>query len=265
MTHPESECTSLLVALSLLLGSSAGAQDSQKAPDDVAKGWTVLLGSSHGLDAWKSPRTNWEEVASVSMDPKNSRKLVAESATVAGAGASKGVFYNGPGGMGSNLVTKETFGDVEVHVEFNIPKGSNAGVKLEGVYEIQIYDSFGVKTLKGSDSGGIYPRAELLPTYHHIDDGYPPRTNASRPPGEWQTLDITFRTPRFDANGKKTENARFVKVVLNGQVVQDDVALPCATGNNWHGKEHPTGPILLQGDHGAVAFRNVKVRALDGQ
>jgi hypothetical protein len=208
-----------------------------------------------GFDAWKSPRTNWEEVASVSIDPKNARKLDAQSG--------KGIFYNGPGGRGSNLVTKESFGDVEVHVEFNIPKGSNAGVKLEGVYEIQIYDSFGVKTLKGSDCGGIYPRAELLPTYHHIDDGYPPRTNASLPPGEWQTLDITFRAPRFDANGKKSENARFVKVVLNGQVVHDNVELLYSTGHAWHGKEQPTGPILLQGDHGAVAFRNVKVRTLE--
>jgi hypothetical protein len=257
MTHPASGRTSLLVAMIFLLCSSSQAQGVRKTPDDSDRVWTVLLGSSGGLDAWKSPRTNWEEVGGVSVDPKNARKFVGESG--------KGVFYNGPGGMGSNLVTRETFGDVEVHVEFNIPKGSNSGVKLAGVYEIQNYDRFGVKKLKGSDSGGIYPRAELLPTYHHIDDGTPPRTNASRPPGEWQTLDITFRAPRFDANGKKTENARFVKVVLNGQVVQEDVGLLYATGHAWHGKEHPTGPILLQGDHGAVAFRNMKVRALNGQ
>jgi hypothetical protein len=244
-----------LVISSLVIGSILHAQAPTK-DDGASEAWTVLLGSE-GFGAWKTPRTNWEEAGGVAVDPKNARKFVGTPG--------KGVYYNGPGGLGSNLVTKEKFGDVEVHVEFNVPKGSNAGVKLEGVYEIQIYDSYGVKTLKGSDSGGIYPRAELLPTYHHIDDGYPPKTNASRPPGEWQTLDITFRAPRVDAAGKKTENARCVKVVLNGQVVQDDVSLLYPTGNNWHGKEQPTGPILLQGDHGAVAFRNVKVRPLSGR
>src|SRR5215203_4722863 len=96
------------------------------------------------------------------------------------------------------LVTRECFGDVEAHLEFMVPKGSNSGVKFEGVYEIQIFDSYGAKDVKASYSGGVYPRAELLPRYHHIDEGYPPRVNASRPPGEWQTLDVVFRAPRFD-------------------------------------------------------------------
>src|SRR5207249_1277417 len=106
----------------------------------------------------------------------------------------------------------------EAHVEFLIPKGSNSGVKFQGLYEIQIYDSWGVKDLKGSDNGGIYPRAEMEPRYHHIEKGTPPRTNASRPPGEWQTLDVVFQAPRFDSRGKKIAYARFVKVTLNGQV-----------------------------------------------
>ena len=107
-----------------------------------------------------------------------------------------------------------------------------------------------------------FPRAEMLPKYHHIDEGYPPKTNAAKPPGTWQTLDILFRAPRFDASGKKVANARFVKVTLNGQVVQDDLEVPCPTGNNWRNPEHPTGALLLQGDHGPVAFRNVRVRRL---
>jgi hypothetical protein len=143
-----------------------------------------------------------------------------------------------------------------------IPKSSNSGVKLQGLYEIQIYDSHGVKKPKASDCGGIYPRAEMEPVYHHIDAGVPPRVNAARPAGEWQTLDITFRAPRFDAAGKKVANARFVRVVLNGQVVHDDVELRTPTGNNWRTKEVARGPLLLQADHGPVAFRNVRVRPL---
>jgi hypothetical protein len=130
-----------------------------------------------------------------------------------------------------------------------------------GLYEIQIFDSHGKKELTGSDCGGIYPRGEQQPKYHTIDKGVPPRVNAARPAGEWQTLDITFRAPRFDADGKKTVDARFVKVVLNGQVIHENEAVHYPTGSAWRlAKEVPRGPLLLQADHGPVAFRNVRVR-----
>jgi hypothetical protein len=225
---------------------------SQAAPT-VGDGWTELLGS-RGLDAFKGTIAGWEVVAATSLNPDSPKGLVGTPGA--------GVVFNGRGGRAPNLVTKQEFGDVEVRVEFMIPKGSNSGVKLEAVYEIQIFDSFGVEKVTASHSGGIYPRAELLPRYHHIDEGYPPRVNAAKPPGEWQTLEIAFRAPRFDPDGNKTANARFVKVVLNGQVVQDDVEVPCPTGNNWRNKEKPTDPLLLQGDHGPIAFRSVRVRPL---
>jgi 3-keto-disaccharide hydrolase len=111
--------------------------------------------------------------------------------------------------------------------------------------------------------GGIYPRAEMLPRYHHIDEGIPPRTNAAKKAGEWQTLDIVFRAPRFDGEGKKIKNARFDKVVLNGQAIHEGVEVKTPTGHAWKQKEVPRGPLLLQGDHGPVAFRNVRVRELE--
>ena len=74
-----------------------------------------------------------------------------------------------------------------------IPNHSNSGVKLEGVYEIQIFDSWQVDKPTGADCGGIYPRAEQKPQYHHIDDGVPPLVNAAKKSGEWQTLEIVFR------------------------------------------------------------------------
>jgi hypothetical protein len=128
------------------------------------------------------------------------------------------------------------------------------------LYEIQIVDSWGVRKPTGSDCGGIYPRAELKPKYHHIDQGVPPRTNAAKRAGEWQTLDLIFLAPRFNAKGKKIRNARFVKVVLNGKVIHADVELKTPTGHAWHQKEIPTGPLLLQADHGPVAFRHVRIR-----
>jgi hypothetical protein len=243
MSHSSTLSRWLLVAL-----LATGLVPDRTLADD--EGWIDLS----ALQAWKPPTGAWAVVGGVALDPKNPRYLVAKPGS--------GVIYNGPSGRTTNLISKQAFGDVEVHVEFLVPKGSNSGVKLEGVYEIQIYDSWGVKKPKASDCGGIYPRAELLPRYHHIDDGYPPRTNACRPPGQWQTLDITFRAPRFDASGKKVANARFVKVVLNGQTIHEDVEVPTPTGNNWRNKETPTGPILLQADHGPVAFRNIRAQPL---
>ena len=89
---------------------------------------------------------------------------------------------NGATGKTQNLLSQQDFQDVEAHFEFLIPKGSNSGVKFEGLYEIQIADSFGVAKPTASHSGGIYPRAEMLPRYHHIDDGMPPRVTRPEPP-----------------------------------------------------------------------------------
>lgn len=207
-----------------------------------------------GLDSWVAPIEGWETVASVGLDPNDAKKLAVESGS--------GVIYNGPTGRGKNLISKESFGDVEVHLEFNVPKGSNSGIKFQSVYEVQIFDSYGsTKKPSGSDCGGVYPRSEDKPKYQHIDEGYAPKVNACMPPGEWQTLDITFLAPRFDASGKKIECAR-ITAVLNGKKVQDNLEVHSPTGANWRAKEKTTGPILLQADHGPVAFRNVKARRL---
>ena len=106
----------------------------------------------------------------------------------------------------------------------------------------------------------MYPRAELKPKYHHIDQGFPPLVNGARPPGQWQSLELSFQAPRFDGAGKKVANARFVKVTLNGRVVQADLEVPTPTGHAWTTTERPTGPLFFQGDHGAVALRKIRIR-----
>lgn len=224
------------------------------AADD---GWIDLSSNARAREGWQKLKEDWRIAGSVALDAKNPRKLVSEPGD--------GILVNDVKGRAHDLLTRQKLGDAEVHVEFLIPKGSNSGVKMMGLYEIQIFDSYGKKKLTGADCGGIYPRAEMSPTYHHIDDGIAPKVNAARPPGEWQTLDIAFRAPRFDAEGKKTANARFLKVVLNGEVIHDDVEVKYPTGHAWHLKEVPTGPVLLQGDHGTIAFRNVKVLPLAGE
>jgi Domain of Unknown Function (DUF1080) len=213
----------------------------------------IPLSSDKGLEAWKAPTGDWFLTDSVAIDGDNPKRLKG----TAGKGA---ILVNGARGFTPDLVSKQSFGDVDLHIEFMIAKGSNSGVKFHAQYEIQIYDSHGVKTPKASDCGGIYPRAELLPTYHHIDKGTPPLVNAAKPAGEWQTLDVIFLAPRFDETGKKTNNARIVKATLNGQLIHENVELQTPTGHVWRNKEMTTGPLLLQGDHGPVAFRNIVVK-----
>jgi hypothetical protein len=118
-----------------------------------------------------------------------------------------------------------------------------------GRYEVQVLDSYGKpdERLGQGDVGAIYSAAK-------------PSRNASKPPGQWQTFDIVFQAPRFDASGKKTQNAKFLSVRLNGQEIQKDVEVKGPTGGELSREEKPTGPLLFQGDHGIVAFRNVRVK-----
>ncbi len=226
-------------------------------PQEFAKAdagkWTDLTPEDKPLDAWQMPDELWAQAESVELDPKNAKQLSFKPG--------KGILVNGAKGRAKDLISKEKYADVQVQAEFMIPKGSNSGIKLMGLYEIQIVDSHGKKELTGNDAGGIYPRAEDKPNYHHIDKGTPPSVNASKPAGEWQTLDITFQAPRFDADGKKTSHAKFVKVILNGQTIHEDAEVQYPTGSAWRlKKETATGPLLLQADHGPVAFRNVRIR-----
>ncbi|MBU4461398.1 MAG: DUF1080 domain-containing protein, partial [Verrucomicrobia bacterium] len=172
-----------------------------------------------------------------------------------------GVIYNGAKGRTGNLISTQEFGDVELHVEFMVPEKSNSGVYLMARYEIQVFDSFGVKEPHHSDCGGIYQRWADNRGF----EGKPPRVNAARKPGEWQTFDITFRAPRFDANGKKTENARFVKVVHNGTVIHENEEVTGPTRASTFNDEKALGPLMLQGDHGPVAYRNLTVRNLEAK
>ena len=209
---------------------------------------------SKNLSAFQEPTGDWFTAASVLISQDNDRRLMAEPG--------QGILVNGKTGRTNNLVTRQKWGDLEVHAEFMIPRRSNSGIKLHGVYEIQIYDSWKVTKLTGADCGGIYPRGEMKPRYHHLDDGIAPLVNACKQPGEWQTLDIWFRGPRMNEKGDKIANAQFEKVLLNGTLIHDHSELKHPTGNAWKDKEHATGPLMLQADHGPVAFRNVRVRPM---
>jgi hypothetical protein len=142
---------------------------------------------------------------------------------------------NGPHVSYGNLKTTRTFEDFRLSMEFNVPEGSNSGVYLRGIYEIQIFDSFG-KPLDSHNTGGLYSRIT-------------PLVAAEKPAGQWQTLDMTLCD-------------RHLTVILNGTTIIDNQPVQGVTGGALTADEFSPGPIYLQGDHGAVKFRNLTLRPI---
>jgi hypothetical protein len=145
---------------------------------------------------------------------------------------------------GNDLLTEKTFTDFQLHVEFLAT--SNSGVYLQGRYEIQIDNSFGRKPGKHT-CGALYGQIA-------------PSKNMAKKPSEWQSYDVTYRAPR-GKDGKVTRKARLT-LVWNGEKVIDDAEVAGPTGAALDGKVLEPGPLLLQGDHGRVTFRNIKIRPL---
>ena len=240
--------------IGFLLITLCCAAQREKPPELQGDGWRPLL-DGHDTAGWHSrdgkPQT-WYTAKEVHIEPSGTRTLLK------GTGGPGPIMINGPDGRTADFITDQKFGDVEIYLEFMISPKSNSGVYLESLYELQILDSFGVKQPGVHDCGAIYER--------WIDGkgvgGSPPSVNASRAPGEWQSFHIWFRAPRFDSAGKKLANARFLKVEQNRQVVQRDVEAPGPTRAALEIPEAGENYLMLQGDHGPVAFRNMYFRPL---
>ncbi|MHB1034570.1 MAG: 3-keto-disaccharide hydrolase [Pirellulales bacterium] len=193
------------------------------------------------LSGWKmngdAKQSKWV-VGTATLDPANPAQLKVTPG---------GKELINAAGAGVDLYTEPKFGDAVIDLEVMVPKGSNSGIYVMGEVEIQVLDSFGRDKPGMGDMGAIYSYAV-------------PKVNASKKPGEWQHCVIDYRAPKFDAQGKKTANARIVKITLNDQVIQEDVELKGVTPGGVSGKEAATGPLMFQGNHGPVAFRNIRIR-----
>jgi hypothetical protein len=144
--------------------------------------------------------------------------------------AVSGILHNAA--SGTNLATDQKFDDFKLHLEFRVPKGANSGVYLRGRYELQIDDSAG-----------------LAPSSHHLGGVYgfiAPSENAARPAGEWQSMDVTLV-------------GRMLTYDLNNTTIICNREIPGITGGALDGAEADPGPLLLQGDHGSVDYRNIVI------
>ncbi len=200
--------------------------------DDVLTGYKVLDGNTlywtgvrapdlarETPPAWGTPKNLLDDNMSRWIIPENNKFQMMD-----------GILVNEE--IGGNLVTKEQFDDFKLQVEFRYPEGSNSGVYLRGRYEVQIEDNYG-QDISSLIIGGIYGFIE-------------PAVNAARKAGEWQTFDITLV-------------GRHVTVVLNGVEVISNRPIPGITGGSLDSNEGMPGPVMLQGDHGPIEFRNIVI------
>lgn len=202
---------------------------------------------------------NWQVAGGLAGDPRHDKTLTPAPGT--------GILVCNPTKAAhAHLFTTWTHGDLALDLDFLMATGSNSGVYLQGRYEVQLYDSWGVQTPGFIDCGGIYERwDDSRPKGQKGYEGIAPRTNACLAPGLWQHLHIEFEAPRFDAAGKKTRNARFPKVVLNGITIHENAEVTGPTRSAAFNDEQPLGPLMIQGDHGPVAIRALSVTPRGGK
>lgn len=208
------------------------------------------------LSAFNTSGKTWSTSKSVTASLNNANDLK----TINGTGILVNSITNKT--KGSDLITNDQHGDIVLEFDYLMAKNAEAGIFLQGNYEIKLKDSWGVTRPLSSDNGAINERwSEFRPEGAKGYEGYAPRQNASKAPGLWQNMKITFQAPKFDSNGTKVSNARILGVELNGVLVQENVEL-FGTTKNASDKEKPFGPLRIQGNNGSFAIKNIKTSKL---
>jgi Domain of Unknown Function (DUF1080) len=217
---------------------------------------TVRL-TLNDLSAFQSSSARWRTAADVVVNPDAPNALTALTGT--------GLLVNRPdAGRVANLLTNFSHGDADIDLDFMVARTTSAGVYLQGRYELLLADSWGVRQARITDAGAVSDRwDESHPAGTQSYGGHPARQNAGRAPGLWQHLHAVFQAPRFDVAGRKTENARLLRLELNGIIVQENVELTGPTHGAAFATEAAIGPLVFRGDQGLVAFRNIRYTPFD--
>jgi hypothetical protein len=200
------------------------------------------------LTGWKSKTegqtTSKWRVGSARPDAANPKKIAVTP------GGDQLINETEAHGQSLDFYSTATHGDAVITLEAMVPQGANSGIYVMGEYEVQVLDSYGKDANPGpGDMGAIY-------------GAQPPKNPKYLKWGEWNKYEIHWQAPRFDASGKKTANAKFLKVILNGAVIHENVEMKNVTPGGVDGKEKPKGPIMFQGNHGPVAYRNIQISPL---
>ena len=200
------------------------------------------------LNSFDDAPPNWKLAGDVFMDTFQNQHVEA----LDGAGI---LVNTAEGDRPQDIYTNWDHGDIDLSLDFMMAKESNSGIYLQGRYEIQLFDSWGVDVPKFSDLGGIYQWWED----GRGVGGTAPNVNAALAPGVWQHMEIKFRAPEFNGQGQKTENARLKEVILNGKVIHSDLELIHPTGGAIRNEEAPMGPLRIQGGPRAGGHQKYQV------
>lgn len=249
----------IIFALTLVTSITACEQKDKQVQEKEALPLTDLPFTSLTLDDLNdfqnSKGSNWFIVGDAYADRNKPKDLQ----TTKGTGILTNLQSTGstPISSSGNLLTKLEHGDIDLELDFMMPKGSSSGLLLQSRYEVQLNDSWLKDSLSFEDCGGIHgqEKGELI--------GKAPAARASKAPGLWQHLKVSFKAPQFDETGKKVADARFVEVVLNGIQVQKDVTVSAPTLSASVHDEKALAPLMLQGDGGPIAFKNIRYKIYD--
>ena len=236
----------LSLAVSLLVAGFSQAQRIKPRLKEV---------SLNNLEFFQTPTANWKLIGEIQAGYNDTMLNTAKGMGILHNDFSRAI-QNKPV---HNLVTKMEHGDMMLEFDFMMAKGSNSGVYFQSRYEVQLYDSWGVKTPRSSDLGGLYQTIKKGNGMR----GKAPMKNAALAPGLWQHMEISFQAPRFDTKGNKTADARFIYVKLNGITLHENINVDGPTISASFEDEKPYGPLMIQGDHGTFAIKNIKYAAQD--
>ena len=208
------------------------------------------------MSEFQSTTQNWSMMGKVHSDFTQELHIKTKQGT--------GILVNQPTSENRDPIFS-TFehGDIELDLEFMMPKGSNSGIYFQSRYEIQLLDSWDVNNLTSQDCGSIYERwDDQKPEGQQGYEGHAPKKNVSKAPGLWQHLHIKFKAPKFDSLGNKIADALFEEVSHNGILIHENIAVTGPTRAAFISDqlELPKAALMLQGDHGPVAFRNIKYK-----
>ena len=199
---------------------------------------------------------NWSIVGQVHSDFTQELHMETKEGT--------GILINRPTAENrGHIFSRFEHGDIELDLEFMIPKGSNSGIYFQSRYEIQLFDSWGKEKLTSKDCGSIYERwDDQKPEKEKGFEGHAPKKNVNKAPGLWQHLHIKFKAPKFDSLGNKITDAIFEEVSHNGILIHKKIEVtgPTRAAHILDQSELPKAALMLQGDHGPVAFKNIKYK-----
>jgi len=195
------------------------------------------------MSAFKPVGNNWQIVGDAIADRVKKNTFSSVEGT--------GILLNTTKeGEKENLITNFKHGDIELEMDIMMPLASKSGIYLQSRYEVKLVDSWGTQGQKHTNIGSIPQEG---------NKGYASKVNAAKAPGLWQNLKIIFHAPKFDASGSKIKNAWIEKVMLNNLLLHQNIEL-AQPSNSSNLEEVAMAPLMIQGDKGAIAIKNISYK-----